>query len=74
MEGHERILVKIKENFNKKKITLKQLFSEIDKDNSGSISKEEFRKFLIHLDNEITDRVIDDILRYMNIMSSSSIN
>jgi Ca2+-binding EF-hand superfamily protein len=74
LEGHERILVKIKENFNKKKLTLKQLFSEIDKDNSGSISKEEFRKFLIHLDNEITDRVIDDILRYMNIMSSSSIN
>lgn len=57
------MLLKIKSKFDKKKTTLKQLFAEIDRDRSGSISKEEFRKFLLTLDSEITNKIVDDILR-----------
>lgn len=57
------MLLKIKGKFDKKKMTLKQLFAEIDRDKSGSISKEEFRKFLLTLDNEMTSKIVDDIMR-----------
>jgi Ca2+-binding EF-hand superfamily protein len=62
-DGYERILYKIKDKFSRKKMTLKQLFQEIDKDKSGNISKEEFRKFLLSLDQEMNDRVVEDIMR-----------
>jgi Ca2+-binding EF-hand superfamily protein len=57
------VLLKIKAKFDKKKMTLKQLFAEIDRDKSGSISKEEFRKFLLTLDGEMNAKIVDDILR-----------
>lgn len=44
-------------------MTLKQLFTEIDRDKSGSVSKEEFRKFLLTLDGEMTAKIADDVLR-----------
>jgi len=68
------VLIKIKSKFDKKKLTLKQLFTEIDKDKSGSISKDEFRRFLLNLDSEMSNKLVDEIIIYMNITHFNSIN
>lgn len=51
----------------KNKTTFKTLFKEMDLDNSGHISKEEFRKFLSKHGEDVREQDVEAMLKYMDI-------
>jgi len=47
LDSYERLLLNLKNKFQKNKTSFKQLFKDVDQDGSGLVSREEFRKFLL---------------------------
>lgn len=73
-ESYERILLQIKDKINKDKRNIKEEFQRMDKDNNGNVSENEFRTYISKLNKSISDKDIDDLLKFLNIGFNNQIS